>query len=74
MKTVYLSVKAINALQSCGIYDTQIARYKMDDGLIYRIPRESLDTTAALSTASHNNPGGWEQVVILVNGGDKKNV
>lgn len=74
MKTVYFSGKAINALNSRGIYDTQIARYKMDDGLIYRIPRESLDTTAALSTASHNNPGGWEQVEIRVKGGGKKNV
>lgn len=70
MKTVYLENRAINQLNRDTIYDTARYRYFMEEDSVIRIRREYLDTTVALSNKSSSNPNGWEQVEILVKGGE----
>ena len=73
MKTVYLERRAVNQLNRDGIYETAHYRYFMEEDAVYRINREYLDTTVALSNKSDSNPNGWELVGIRVKGA-KKNV
>lgn len=73
MKIAYLERRAINQLNNDSIYDTASYRYFMEEDAVYRINREYLDTTVALSNKSDSNPNGWELVEIRVKGA-KKNV
>lgn len=72
MKTVYLERRAVNQLNRDSIYETAHYRYFMEEDGVYRINREYLDTTVALSNKSDSNPNGWELVEIRVRG--EKNV
>ena len=72
MKTVYLERRAIKQLNSDTIYDTAHYRYFMEEDYVYRLRREYLDTTVALSHKSSSNPNGWEQVKICVKGGEEE--
>lgn len=73
MKTAYLERRAINQLNHDSIYDTASYRYFMEEDAVYRLNRDYLGTTVALSHKSGSNPNGREQVEIRVKG-VKKNV
>lgn len=75
MKTVKFSADAYIRLKLERIYDTRSYRYMVDDGKVYRIAIEALDTSAALSDSSDINQHGWERVYLsLPNGEVKENV
>ena len=65
IKKVLLPAPRYIELNRIGMTDTVTYRYCIfGNGIVRRIRREYLGTTAAIGVASDNNPNGWQAIKV----------
>lgn len=67
IKKVLLPEPRYLELNRMGMTDTATYRYAIfGDGIVRRIRREYLGTTATIGVESDNNPNGWQAVEVAL--------